>query len=163
MTVKINEIVREFKKLADLHPNIHTFGAGEIDDIQQDMKYYPYMWLVTDNSHTLEYTEDNGYRSVEFTFSLRIGDKRNNQTGYEGILGIGEDNQLDIISNTFQYQLDVFNTIRGQADVLPEVELVGDISIEPFYNEDDGDVCGNIATFTLRVKNDEVCITQYNI
>lgn len=163
-TVKINELVKRFKTLTDLHPNIHSFGCGQLDDLQQDTLYYPYVWLLTDDSHTINYSDDNGYRAIEFTFVLRIGDKKNLQTGYEDMYGIAKDNQLDIISNTFQYVLDFINTISEDSlSLFSDVNMIDDITVEPFYNEDDGDVCGNQATITLKTKNDKVCINPITV
>lgn len=162
--MKINAIVRKLKELSDLHPRINSFGCGQLDDLQQDVENYPYMWLLMDEEHSIGYTEDNGYRSIEFTFVLRIGDKKNDQTGYIGIEGIGQDNQLDIISNTFQYCLDVINTLSEDTlGFTPDIKLVDDVTVNPFFNEDNGDVCGNEATFTIRLKNDKVCINALTI
>ena len=163
-TVKINDLVRRFKRLAELHPRINSFGCGKLDDLQQDVQKYPYVWLITEPSHTIGYTSENKYRSIEFTFILRVGDKKNLQTGYDGIDGIGQDNQLDILSDTFQYALDFVNTISEDSlDMFNDVDLVYDVNVDPFYNEDDANVCGNEASITLRVKNDKVCINQLTI
>tara|TARA_R110000850_G_scaffold53256_4_gene127867 strand:- start:1785 stop:2282 length:498 start_codon:yes stop_codon:yes gene_type:complete len=163
-TIKINEIIRKFKSFTDLHPNINSFGCGDLDDLSQDTHYYPYCWILMTDSHSINYSTDNGYRSIEYNFVIRIGDKRNLQTGYDGIAGIGKDNTLDIISNTFNYVLDYINTIsENTLNVFDDIALTDDINIEPFYNEDNGDVCGNEATITLRVKNDKVCITPFTV
>lgn len=164
-TVKIKDIILKMKEIAELHPNIHSFGCGQLDDLQQDNLYYPYLWVLTDEVHNIEFADDNGYRAIEYQFILRFGDKKNLQKGYhDGIYGIGTDNQLDIISNTFGYVLDVINTISEDSlELFSNIRIVDDISVEPFYNEDDGDVCGHQATITLRVQNDKVCITPLTI
>ena len=164
-TAKINDIVKRFKTLSELHPSINNFGCGQLDDLDnQDVVNYPYLWVLLDSPHNLIYSEDNGYRAIEFNIVLRIGDKKSLQTGYENIGGIGKDNQLDATSNTFQYMLDFINTISEDSlDMFGDVSLIDDVSIEPFFNEGGGDDLGYEASITLRVKNDKVCINPLTV
>ena len=158
--LKIRDIINKLKAIADAHPNINYFGVGQISDLTDDVMDYPYLWVDNTPSHTVLYNEDSDYKAVEYEFTIRIGDKVNDQQGYSGIRGIGTTNEVDIISDTFSILLDVINTISEDSLLLFEdVSLVDDISVEPFFNEDIGDVSGNQATLRFRVINDKVCIT----
>lgn len=157
--VRISEILKRFKTISDLHPNLNAFGAGPLYDINQDIKYFPYLFVLSDEIHTIIYSEDNGYRAVEYTFTLRVGDKVNDQPGYLAQMGIGSTNGLDISSDTFNILLDIINTVSEDSlGLFADCSLIDDISVEPFFNEDSSNVNGHQATITLRVKNDKVCI-----
>lgn len=163
MRTNINTVVKKFKELSDLHPNINSFGFGELDDLVQDVQFYPYCWILGDLTHRIGYTDDNKYNSIEYAFTIRIGDKVNMQTGYEGIAGAGKDNTLDIISNTFNYVLDFVNSIsENSLNMFDNIRTIDDVIVEPFYNQDNGNVCGCQADIILRVANDNKCITQFN-
>ena len=157
--VRISDILKRFKDIADLHPSINSFGSGPLYDINQEIKYFPYLYVITDDTHLINYTEDNGYKSVEYSFTLRVGDKVNDQPGYLGQMGIGSNNGLDILSSTFTILLDIINTISEDSlKMFSDVKVIDDITVEPFFNEDSSNVNGNQATITLKVKNDKICI-----
>jgi hypothetical protein len=48
---------------------------------------------------------------------------------------------------------------QDSLNIFNDISLIDDISIEPFFHEDSGDVNGHQATITLRVKNDNPCIS----
>lgn len=158
MAISIHDLIFRFKKIANNEPRVNAFGAGPRYDIQDDVKYYPYLWIVNDLSHSMPYTDDNGYRVIEYNFVLRVGDKVNNQSGYLNQMGIPSNNGLDIHSDTFTIMVDIINAISNDSiGLFPDVILIDDINIEPFFNEDNGDVNGYEAEITLRVKNSGVC------
>lgn len=162
--LKIRDIINKIKTIADAHPNINYFGVGKLSDFTDDVMEYPYLWVDTETTHTIGYTEDNGYRSIEYQFILRVGDKVNDQqSGYDGIRGIGTTNEIDVLSDTFVTLLTIVNTIsENSLGLFDESVLIDDVSVESFFNEDTGDVTGNQATLTFKVKNDKVCITPFN-
>jgi hypothetical protein len=61
-----------FKTIAETDPRLNAFGTGQRYDILTDIKYYPYLWIVSDISHDILYTEVNKYRAIEFNFVLRL-------------------------------------------------------------------------------------------
>ena len=159
-TLSIRQLMFKFKEIADDHPNINWFGAGPLYDLIDDVKYYPYLWVINDITHDMVYSEDNGYRAIEYNFILRCGDKVNNQYNSYKQNGIGSNNGLDISSDTFTILVDVINVIsENSLGLFDEVSLVDDIGIEPFFNEDTGDVNGHEATIRLRVKIDNPCVS----
>lgn len=158
MVPTIQNLILRFKNIADQHPNLNDFGAGPRYDIQQDVKYYSYLWVVNDLSHTMPYTDVNGYRVIEYNFILRVGDKVNNQPGYPQTTGIPDHNGLDISSDTFTILVDIINAVSEDSiGIFSDVSLINDINIEPFFNEDNGDVNGHEADIVLRVKNSDPC------
>lgn len=160
MSLNINVIIAKFKQLADAHPNINSFGYGPIYDLDGYEMQYAYLWVRNDNSHTLVYSEDNKYQAVEFQFTLRVGDKVNNQPNVYQANGENSNNGLDIIGDTFRTLLDILNSIMmNNLGVFNDLELINDVDIQPFFHEDTGDVNGHEATITLRIKNDNKCFS----
>jgi hypothetical protein len=164
MSLNINTIIGKFNQLANTHPLINSFGYGPIYDLDgyPDMEY-AYLWVRNDNSHTLVYSEDNKYQAVEFQFILRVGDKVNNQPNVFKANGENSNNGLTIIKDTFRILLDILNSIMmNTLGLFNDLELVNDVDIEPFFHEDTGDVNGHQATITLRIKNDNKCVSPLN-
>jgi hypothetical protein len=156
--INIRDIIDNFETLYENHPNINSFGYGQQYDINGFRFNYPYMWIINDVPHTLIYSEDNKYQSIEYNFVIRIGDKLNDQINVLNSNGQSSNNGMDIISDTFRIMLDILNSIMmNSSGLFSELDLVNDIDIEPFFNEDTGDVNGHEATITLRVKNDFKC------
>lgn len=157
--VSIKDILNNFKQIYEADPRINSFGTGQRYDILVDIEYYPYFWIVADLSHDILYS-DHGYRAVEYNFVLRIADKNNNQINQYDAIGMNSNNGQDIHSDTFIILSDIINAIAEDSlGIFDGVSLVGDISAEPFFNEDSGDVNGFEAAITLRVKNDNPCIS----
>ena len=160
MSLNISSIIGKFQTIANGHPNINSFGYGPIYDLDDYQMVYPYMWIRNDNSHTLVYTEDNKYQAVEFQFLIRIGDKVNDQPNVFLANGENSNNGLAIINDTFRILLDCLNTIMmNTLSLFNDLEMINDVDIEPFFHEDTGDVNGHQATITLRIKNDNKCIS----
>ena len=159
-TISIRDLIFRFKDIANKHPQINAFGSGPIYHILNDITYYPYLWLVNDIPHDVIYTDDNKYRAIEYNFIVRIGDKVNNQSAYGNKSGLGSNNELDISSDTFTMLVDVINAIsENSLGLFGDVKMIGDIDIEPFFNEDTGDVNGHQANIILRTKIEAPCFS----
>lgn len=158
MRLTIKSIINKLNQVAIIDPRINTFGFGPVYDlVGYDLKY-PYMYIIADEAHNMEFSDDNGYRSIEFNFIIRIGDRVNDQINVYEAIAEKSNNGLDAISDTFTILVDVINAIgENTLNLFEEVSLVDDIDIEPFYHEDSGDVNGHQARITLRIKNDGVC------
>lgn len=139
--IAIKDFIKLFKEIQVNDPRINSFGAGPLYDIQDQVKYYPYLWIDTTLSHNL----DSSF--IEYTFRLRVGDKVNNQKLTNEDMGIFPTNTIDIISNTFIILSDVLFELRNYSN---EYQLNEDITIDPFYDEDSHIVSGNEAEITLR-------------
>ena len=158
--ITISQLMSRFKTIAETDPRLNAFGTGQRYDILTDIEYYPYLWIVADISHDILYTEVNKYRAIEFNFVLRVADKNNNQVNAYNAVGLNSNNGQDITSDTFTILSDIINCISEDSlSLFSDVSLIGDIAAEPFYNEDSGDVNGFEAQITLRVKNENPCIS----
>ena len=160
MATTINSIVNRFDEISGADPRLNAFGAGPLYDLQDDIKYYPYLWVINDISHNVVYTEINKYRAVEYNFILRVGDKVNDQKNVYKAYGENSNNGLDISSDTFTILLDIINVISEDTlGMFSELNLINDIDIEPFFHEENGDVNGHQALITLRTKIENPCIS----
>jgi hypothetical protein len=158
--ITLNQLFNAFKAIADADPRINFFITGQRYELVTDVKYYPYMAIIADLPHDILYTDANKYRAIEFNFTIRIGDKNNNQINAYGAVGLNSNNGQDITSDTFTILSDVINCISEDSlGLFSEVSLIGDISAQPFYNEDSGDVNGFEADITLRVRNENPCVS----
>jgi hypothetical protein len=160
MAVSINVLMNKLYKIANQHPQLEGFGFGPLYDLSSADIQYPYMWILNDDSHTIGYGDSNKYSSVEYNFEIRIGDKVNDQPNVYSAIGSNSNNSLEVISDTFQILLDVINAVSNNStnDFL-NIGMVDDISVQPFFHEDAGNVNGHSALITLRVINDNVCIS----
>jgi hypothetical protein len=160
MATTINSMINRFNQIATLDPRVNAFGAGPLYNLQDDIKYYPYLWVINDISHNVIYTEINKYRAVEYNFILRVGDKVNDQKNVYMAYGENSNNGLDISSDTFTILLDIINAIsENTLGLFSDVTLINDIDVEPFFHEESGDVNGHQALITLRTKIENPCIS----
>lgn len=158
--ITINQVLNKFKSIAQTDPRINAFGTGQRYDILADIHYYPYFWVVSDLAHDLPFSDVNKYRAVEYNFVLRVADKNNNQKNTYHAVGLNSNNGQDILSDCFTIITDIINCISEDSlGLFVGLSLIDDISVEPFYNEDSGDVNGFEAQITLRVKNENPCIS----
>lgn len=158
MSIPIKDIVGRFNEISNLDGRINAFGCGPVYDLLEDIKYYPYLWVVNDIPHTVRFDSVNKYRAVEYNFVLRVGDKVNNQINAYNSIGENSNNGLDASSDTFTILLDIINAISEDSlSLFSDVTLIEDISIEPFFHEDTGDVNGHEAVIILRTKITNPC------
>jgi len=160
MAITIANLVNRFNQLANADPRVNAFGSGPLYDIIDDIKYYPYLWIQNDVSHNIRFTDINKYRALEYNFILRVGDKVNNQENVYMAYGENSNNGLDISSDTFTILVDMVNAISEDSlGLFSDVTLIDDISVEPFFHEDTGDVNGHMAQIVLRAKITDPCLS----
>lgn len=158
--VTINTIIDNFYQVAQNHPQLESFGYGKVYDIGGFDIKYPYLFIINDLPHLVNYSEDNSnYSHIDYTFTIRVGDKVNNQPNIYNAIGQDSNNGLEIISDTMQILLDIINDISTNVGLWSEVKIVDSLSVEPFFNEDVGDVNGHQVDVVLRVKNENQCDT----
>jgi hypothetical protein len=147
--------------MATSHPQVNGFGYGPLYDIVGQEINYPYLWVLNEDSHTLVYSENNiQYNALDYTFVLRVADKVNDQPNVYNANGENSNNGLEVVSDTAQILTDLINSMaQDSLNIFNEIEILEDVDIEPFFHEDSGDVNGHQATITLRVPNDNQCIT----
>jgi hypothetical protein len=157
----INQIIDKCLQMATSHPQVNGFGYGPLYDIVGQEINYPYLWVLNEDSHTLVYSENNiQYNALDYTFVLRVADKVNDQPNVYNANGENSNNGLEVVSDTAQILTDLINSMaQDSLNIFNEIEILEDVDIEPFFHEDSGDVNGHQATITLRVPNDNQCIT----
>jgi len=150
--------------MAQNHPNINGFGYGPVYDLVGTDISHAYLWVITDEAHNLVFSDANGrYTHIDYTLILRVGDKVNNQPNVYSANGENSNNGLEVISDTAQILTDIVNSITSDSlNIFNDISIVEDVSLEPFFHEDDADVNGHEATITLRVTNDSPCISPLN-
>lgn len=160
MSVSVNQIINKCYQTAQAHPQINGFGYGPVYDIIGQEINYPYFWVINDDSHSIVLGDGGYYNAIEYSFVFRVADKVNNQPNVYSANGENSNNGLEIISDTMQILTDIVNAIsQDSLNIFNDISLIEDIDIEPFFHEDSGDVNGHQATITLRVKNDNPCIS----
>lgn len=157
--ITYKSIVSSLESLALSHPKINDFGFGSTADIAAYKIEYPLFWVIPE-SNFFEYSPDNKYQAIEFQFTLRVTDKVTWGDNPEEEKAEQSNNGLDVLSDTFQILREILNTIMMNSNGgFNEVEIVGQISLEPLLHEDTADVNGFETTITLRTKNDYKCET----
>jgi hypothetical protein len=109
--VTIKSIINALNEIQKIDPRLNSFGSGPLYDLEHDMRYYPYLFVINDLEHDVLYTDNNKYRSIEYNFILRVGDKVNNQKNVYQAYGDNSNNGLEILSDTFEILIDVINAI----------------------------------------------------
>ena len=154
-TKSINTFINKLYDVAIAHPQIEGYGFGPRYEMVGDI-VYPLLWIETDTSHTIEYAEHNSYSSIVYEFTLRVSDLVNNQNNVYNVKGENSNNGQEVTSDTFAILLDVVNYIRSSV-FFSEFKIQNDISVEPFFHEDDNDANGHSATIFIKVINDSQC------
>lgn len=158
--VSVNQIISKCYTLAQTHPQINGFGYGPVYDIDAQEILYPYFFVINDDAHNIILGDGGYYNAIEYTFTFRIGDKVNDQPNVYAANGENSNNGLEVISDTMLILTDIVNAIsQDSLGIFGDISLIDDVSVEPFFHEDGGDVNGHQATITLRVKNDNPCLT----
>lgn len=153
--ITMNMVIEKCYQLALTHPQINGFGYGPIYDIGGQEIEYPYLWIVNEDSHTFEISEDgNNFSSLEYVLQFRVADKVNNQPNVYSANGQNSNNGLEIISDTLSILIDIIEDINSTGN-LGGISLKEDVDIEPFFHEDSGDVNGHTGYVTLRVMNEQ--------
>lgn len=160
--MSLNKIIRKLKRLATDHPSINQFGVGNRYDLFGYEGLAPYLWVINDNDHSLVYSEDNKYNVVEYVLTLRVGDYVNNQVNLYEDLGENSNNELDVSSDTAWILMDLIaiiaNNLNGE---FGEYNIVDDISLTPFFREEQADISGHEATIVFRTTF-QPCSTPLN-
>ena len=148
--MSLNKLIRSIKTLGESHPSIHQFGVGNRYDLFGYDGKAPYLWVINDESHNLIWSEDNhAFNQIEYALTLRVGDYVNNQLNVYEDLGENSNNELDVSSDTAWILTDIINIMSYS---LEDYVIEGDITINPFFREEQSDMSGHEATITFRSK-----------
>lgn len=129
----LNQIIAELEAFANVHYQIHTFGHGDVWEIDPNSSsiVYPVLWFVPNGGTT-------GLREVTTNFTVLCMD----------LVDSGEENETEVLSDTLQIILDVCAYYRQQHDQDYIVEFGS--TITPFTERDPQSVSGHSITISIR-------------
>ena len=151
--MSLNKLIRKIKSRGEVHPSINKVGVGNRYDLFGYNGRCPYLWIINDEPHNMVWSEGNhSYNQIEYTLTLRVGDYVNNQVNVYEDLGENSNNELDVSSDTAWILSDIINIMTFDVGTFGDYVIEGDISIIPFFREEQGDLTGHEASVTFRTK-----------
>ena len=128
----INQLVSVWKDIATRHYQINGFGVGDNWEVGVNEAYmHPVLWI---NPVTASMpSSDNGYKTFEIDFEVRLFDLVNKD----------ESNENDVLSDTIDILKDIVAEFKGHPYyVNSQLNIIGDIDFEAFTEEFDEEVSG---------------------
>ena len=135
----INQLISVWKDIATRHYQINGFGIGDSWEVGADKAYmHPVLWI---NPVTATMPEsDNGYKTFEIDFEVRLFDLVNKD----------ESNENEVLSDTIDILKDIIAEFkRHPYYVNSQLNIIGDISFEAFTEEFDEEVSGWLCDISL--------------
>jgi hypothetical protein len=135
----LNQIIAEIQTASESHKQVNKFIVGELDFTEENLKYYPLVWLVPNG-----FNFDTEGKKVVYNFMLMVLDRHfESQTNMIEVLSDTALIMQDIITlckrNT--YQDEVFFSVNGNAEAIMDNKadiLAGygvEINVEVPYSE----------------------------
>jgi hypothetical protein len=135
----LNQIISTIQTASESHKQVNKFIVGELDFTEENLKYYPLVWLVPNG-----FNFDTEGKKVVYNFMLMILDRHfESQTNMIEVLSDTALIMQDIITlckrNT--YEDSVFFSVNGNAEAIMDNKadiLAGygvEINVEVPYSE----------------------------
>ena len=135
----LNQIISTIQSASESHKQVNKFIVGELDFTEENLKYYPLVWLVPNG-----FNFDTEGKKVVYNFMLMVLDRHfESQTNMIEVLSDTALIMQDIITlckrNT--YQDEVFFSVNGNAEAIMDNKadiLAGygvEINVEVPYSE----------------------------
>jgi hypothetical protein len=135
----LNQIISTIQSASESHKQVNKFICGELDFTEENLKYYPLVWLVPNG-----FNFDTEGKKVVYNFMLMVLDRHfESQTNMIEVLSDTALIMQDIITlckrNT--YQDEVFFSVNGNAEAIMDNKadiLAGygvEINVEVPYSE----------------------------
>jgi hypothetical protein len=135
----LNQIISTIQSASESHKQVNKFIVGELDFTEENLKYYPLVWLVPNG-----FNFDSEGKKVVYNFMLMVLDRHfESQTNMIEVLSDTALIMQDIITlckrNT--YQDEVFFSVNGNAEAIMDNKadiLAGygvEINVEVPYSE----------------------------
>jgi len=135
----LNQIISTIQSASESHKQVNKFIVGELDFTEENLKYYPLVWLVPNG-----FNFDTEGKKVVYNFMLMILDRHfESQTNMIEVLSDTALIMQDIITlckrNT--YEDSVFFSVNGNAEAIMDNKadiLAGygvEINVEVPYSE----------------------------
>lgn len=134
----VNQLISVFKDVATRHYQINGFGIGDDWESGATENMHPVLWV---NPVTASMpSSDNGYKTFEIDFDIRIFD----------LVSKDESNENDVLSDCIDILKDIISEFkRHPYYVNSQLNIIDDISFEAFTEELDEEVSGWSCEITL--------------
>ncbi len=134
----VNQLISVFKDISTRHYQINGFGVGDNWENGTSEKMHPVLWI---NPTTAAMpSSDNGYKTFEIDFEVRVFDLVNKD----------ESNENEVLSDCIDILKDIIAEFKGHPYyVNSQLNIIDDINFEAFTEEFDEEVSGWICEISL--------------
>ena len=135
----VNQLISVFKDISTRHYQINGFGIGDNwENGASGAKMHPVLW-INPTTATMPST-DNGYKTFEIDFEVRVFDLVNKD----------ESNENEVLSDCIDILKDIITEFKGHPYyVNSQLNIIDDISFEAFTEEFDEEVSGWVCEISL--------------
>jgi len=135
----VNQLISVFKDISTRHYQINGFGIGDNwENGASEAKMHPVLWI---NPTTASMpSSDNGYKTFEIDFEVRVFDLVNKD----------ESNENEVLSDCIDILKDIITEFKGHPYyVNSQLNIIDDINFEAFTEEFDEEVSGWVCEISL--------------
>jgi len=134
----VNQLISVFKDISTRHYQINGFGVGDNWENGTSEKMHPVLW-INPTTATMP-SSDNGYKTFEIDFEVRVFDLVNKD----------ESNEKEVLSDCIDILKDIITEFKGHPYyVNSQLNIIDDINFEAFTEEFDEEVSGWVCEISL--------------
>ena len=135
----VNQLISVFKDISTRHYQINGFGVGDNwENGASEAKMHPVLW-INPTTATMP-SSDNGYKTFEIDFEVRVFDLVNKD----------ESNENEVLSDCIDILKDIITEFKGHPYyVNSQLNIIDDINFEAFTEEFDEEVSGWVCEISL--------------
>ena len=134
----VNQLISVFKDISTRHYQINGFGVGDNWENGTIEKMHPVLW-INPTTATMP-SSDNGYKTFEIDFEVRVFDLVNKD----------ESNEKEVLSDCIDILKDIITEFKGHPYyVNSQLNIIDDINFEAFTEEFDEEVSGWVCEISL--------------
>ena len=134
----VNQLISVFKDISTRHYQINGFGIGDNWENGTSEKMHPVLW-INPTTATMP-SSDNGYKTFEIDFEVRVFDLVNKD----------ESNENEVLSDCIDILKDIITEFKGHPYyVNSQLNIIDDINFEAFTEEFDEEVSGWVCEISL--------------
>jgi len=135
----VNQLISVFKDISTRHYQINGFGIGDDwENGASEAKMHPVLW-INPTTATMP-SSDNGYKTFEIDFEVRVFDLVNKD----------ESNENEVLSDCIDILKDIITEFKGHPYyVNSQLNIIDDINFEAFTEEFDEEVSGWVCEISL--------------
>lgn len=132
MNITLRQLIEVFKQFADDHPQINSFGQGDVWEITANKLQHPTLWVDIQASTINRNT-------VSYAFQVYCMD----------LVNKNESNELDVQNDIFMILRDLIIILKRDYELIPENSS---IQITPFTENFDDEVSGWFINLNLEAE-----------